>query len=70
MEWKDLRNGDRIEAFWHFNPLSFDFFWKPGKVWCMLSGDKKFIPDDGIGAHMLFPHRMDEVRKIGNNTKV
>ena len=64
LDWSDLTHGKEIEAFWHYNSLSFVFFWKPGKVHCLIGGGKKFIPDDGLGAHMLFPHRMDEVRPI------
>jgi len=62
MQWEDLKHGARIECFWHFNSTSFDFFWKPGTVHHLLSGDKKFIPDDGIGSCMIHPHRMDEIR--------
>lgn len=68
MEWKDLKHGMTVEAYWHFHSTSFDFFWKKGKVYCLINGGKKFIPDDGSGACMLFPNRMDEVRLPINET--
>jgi hypothetical protein len=68
MTYDELKHGDEVEVYWHFNSLSFDFCWKKGKILHLIGGGKKFIPNDGVGACMLFPHRMDEVRLPVNET--
>lgn len=66
LSFDDLKHGDVVEFYWHFSPLSFDFFWKRGKVWCLLGGGKLFVPDvpdDGLAKVQIFPHYMGGVRK-------
>lgn len=64
MKFDELKHGDRIEMFWHFQSMSGDYIWKPGRVWRLISGDKLFCPDGSKIKIRILPHRMDEVRPV------